>query len=198
MKAANCQQMPQETLTLPLVAAFGREGRAGEPEPAPGPPEAWGGGVPVRGGSQQLEREDAAAVISEISSWAKAAGEHPRGGDGAPDPRHHPQSTTHPPLWGWGAAAEPQRSASPCRALPPARSPVPPGVGSPQPLLQPHPPWRRQLKPPDSGPAPSPCRGSSIACTTGAGTSPVPANPGAGGGCAGTPHLPFLLCLRRV
>lgn len=49
--------MPQETLTLPLTALLGWDGRGGELETAPGPPKSGGS-------SQQLEQEDVATIIS--------------------------------------------------------------------------------------------------------------------------------------
>lgn len=60
----------------------------------------------MRGGSQQLEREDAAAIISKISSQAEAAGEHPLGRGRSPRPmasplEHCPPSHPTPSVGPW-------------------------------------------------------------------------------------------------
>lgn len=187
--------MPQETLTLPLTAAFGWEGRGGEPEPASGPPKRGAGGSQNVAAPSSWSERTRLLLVAKLAARPRQPGKHPQGGAGAPDPQHRPRSTA--------PASHPTSSVglgSHGRA-PPQPLTVPGPATCPQPLLQPRPtPGMGSQSPPRSGLAPSLCRDSSICCTTGAGAGPAPANPGAGGGSAGPgpPRLPFLLCLRRL
>lgn len=139
--------MPQETLTLPLAAAFGWDGKGGELELAPGSPKSQPTALPL----------------------VHCPASHPA-------PSMEPQLSPVQPLTMPGPATRPQPHTSLCG----------------------------QPKTPCSGKTPSLSPGASICCTTGAGASPAPVNPGARGGCAGrgvnagdalAAEAPFVTCL---
>lgn len=135
---------------LPLAAAFGWEGRGGEPELAPGPPERGAGGSQSVAAPSNWSKRTWLLLRAEPAAWprqrASIPGEGPVSLIRSIAPIALPQPPTPRPPWGRGATAEPHRSPSPCPALPPPvaspAAPSPPGVGSQSPLARAWPPPR--------------------------------------------------------
>lgn len=82
--------MPQETLTLPLAAAFGWEGKGREPEPALDPPKRGAGGSQCVAVPSNWSERTRLLLLAKLAARPRQRASIPQEGAGAPNPRHRP------------------------------------------------------------------------------------------------------------